>query len=433
MKKVLIITYYWPPTGGSGVQRWLKMSKYLPENGWKPIVYTPENPEGGAVDESLLKDVVKEVVILKKKIWEPFEIYKTITRRKKHEMIGTGFLSEKKSESLTEKLSVWIRGNMFIPDARKFWIRPSIIFLSKYLLNNSVDIIISTGPPHSMHLIAHKISEKFSIPWIADFRDPWTGIDFYDKLHMTKWADKQNRKMENAVLNRANKVITVNWNLANELKKISGRNVDVVTNGFDPDDYSFINKSQISDKFSICHLGSMNKDRNHEIFWQALSQLCNEVTGFKNNLSVELIGATDISVREMVKNYNLTENVEYVKFANHENAITKAAASQILFLPLNHTPNAMGITPTKLFEYLALYRPILCIGPENGDAATIINQSGSGVVVDFNNKEKLHSILQKYFDSFMKKGKLITETKNIEQYSRQMLAKKVVGLFNELL
>ena len=432
LKKVLIITYYWPPTGGSGVQRWLKMSKYFKKNGWEPVVYTPANPEGGALDMSLMKDVPQDLKVIKRKILEPFELYKKLTGRKKGEMIGTGFLSEKETPSFAEKLSVWVRGNFFIPDARMLWVKPSYRFLKRYLKSNPVDLVVSTGPPHSMHLIALKLKEKLNIPWVADFRDPWTGIDFYDQLMLTHWADKRHHRLEQRVLKTADRVVTVNWNLADDLEKIGNRKADVVTNGYDEDDYRFIDKTTLDGNFSICHLGSMNKDRNHEIFWKTLGSLVNENEGFKRKLSVKLIGATDITARNMIKAYGLEKYVEMVKFMEHENALKTAAKAQLLYLPLNNTPNAMGITPTKLFEYLALKRPVLCIGPEQGDAAKIINETGCGVVAGFENGNKLRESLLDYFTQYESNGFITVDSGKIEQYSRRVLANKMSTIFNDL-
>ncbi|MBE9481851.1 MAG: glycosyl transferase family 1, partial [Bacteroidetes bacterium] len=174
MKKVLIITYYWPPSGGAGVQRWLKFVKYLREFGWEPIVYTPENPEAPDIDNSLEKDIPDNLTVIKRKIWEPYTAYKKFIGQEKEQKINAGFLSENKKPKLSENISVWIRGNFFIPDARKFWIKPSVKFLTNYLKNNPVDAMISSGPPHSMHMIALGLKQRLGIPWLADFRDPWT-------------------------------------------------------------------------------------------------------------------------------------------------------------------------------------------------------------------------------------------------------------------
>ena len=190
MKRVLIITYYWPPSGGSGVQRWLKMSKYLPENGWQPVIYTPEDGEFPIIDTSLEKDVCPEAEVVKRPIVEPYTLYKRFVGMRAEEKVKVGFTDESgKQKGWKARLSMWIRGNLFIPDARCWWIRPSVRFLLKYLKDNPVDAIISTGPPHSMHLIALRLKAKLGLPWIADFRDPWTDIDFYNELRLTQWAD----------------------------------------------------------------------------------------------------------------------------------------------------------------------------------------------------------------------------------------------------
>ncbi|NTW26696.1 MAG: glycosyltransferase family 4 protein, partial [Lentimicrobium sp.] len=187
-RRVLIISYYWPPSGGAGVQRWLKFVKYLRESGWEPVVYVPENPEYPAIDESLAKDIPDGIEIIKTPIWEPYSFYKKLIGAGKGERINAGFLSEKKRPGLTEQFSIWLRGNFFIPDARKFWIRPSISFLTRYLEKHPVDAIVSTGPPHSMHMIALGVKKRTGLPWLADFRDPWTNIDFYHELMLTTWA-----------------------------------------------------------------------------------------------------------------------------------------------------------------------------------------------------------------------------------------------------
>ncbi|MBK9488199.1 MAG: hypothetical protein IPO07_04910 [Haliscomenobacter sp.] len=196
MKKFLLITYYWPPAGGGGVMRWVKMTKYIRQYGWEPVVYTPENGETAAFDESLAKEVAPALQVVKTPIWEPYQLYKQFLGRKKEEKIYSGFINEGKKESLAQKVSVFIRGNFFIPDARMFWIKPSIKYLTKYLKEHPVDAIVSTGPPHSMHLIAEGVHKATGIPWVADFRDPWTNIDFYKDLRLTSWADARHKALE---------------------------------------------------------------------------------------------------------------------------------------------------------------------------------------------------------------------------------------------
>lgn len=207
MKKVLIITYYWPPTGGAGVQRWLKFSKYFRSFGWEPVIYTPSNPDFPIFDDTLLHDVPKDLTVLKTAITEPYDIYRKIMRKKKTETVNQGFLSEGKENTWLQAAMIWIRGNFFIPDARMFWIRPSLNYLSEYMKTNAIDAVISTGPPHSMHLIALGLKEKFKLPWIADFRDPWTQIDFYDQLKLSGFADRKHKRLEKTVLTKADREI----------------------------------------------------------------------------------------------------------------------------------------------------------------------------------------------------------------------------------
>ena len=466
MKKVLIITYYWPPSGGAGVQRWLKFVKYLHEFGWEPIVYTPENPEAPAIDNSLLKDIPANLIVLKTKIWEPYNLYKSFIGQKKEDKINAGFLTEKKKPGLAEKISVWIRGNWFIPDARKFWIKPSVEFLSEYLKKNSVDAIVSTGPPHSMHLIALGLKEKLNnmpsgsqVPWLADFRDPWTNIDFYDKLMLTKSSDEKHRQLEKEVLKNADSVVAVGWKMAEDFKKIVDRNIEVITNGYDEDDFPISPlpvrqaglsplleekgttsplaplpeergaKDKLDKNFSISHIGAMNADRNPQLLWAALSELIQENAGLKNDLKINFVGKTDFSVFDDWEKHNLMPFVIKTDYLPHNKITEVMQTSRVLLLAINNTPNSAGVISGKLFEYLAAKRPILAIGPENGDAARIIHETNSGTVIDFRDKEKMKKeILRTYL--LYKEEKLNIAGARIEKYSRKNLTEAISHSLN---
>lgn len=430
MKKVLIITYYWPPSGGAGVQRWLKFVKYLREFGWEPTVYTPENPEAPAIDESLRKDIPKDLTIIKHPIWEPYSLYKKFIGQKKDQKINAGFLSENKKPGLAEKVSVWIRGNMFIPDARKFWIKPSVKFLSDYLKKNPVDVIISTGPPHSMHMIALGIKRKLNIPWLADFRDPWTNIDFYDKLMLTKSADAKHKKMELEVLRAADKIVSVSWNWAKDFEKIHSRDYQVITNGFDEADFNY-GSLNLDEKFTISHIGTMNEDRNPHQFWQALKELLNENDTLKKQLKICLIGKNDISVTQSIQENGLSNFTETTAYMPHDEILKQICTSQILLLPLNDTPNTLGIIPGKIFEYLAAKRPIFAIGNTQGDSARIIEETKAGVICNFKDKEKMKVELKKMFELYLG-GSLKIDSSNIESYSRKNKTAELASILNSL-
>lgn len=431
-KKVLIITYYWPPTGGAGVQRWLKFSKYFTKFGWEPIIYTPSNPDFPINDETLLKDVSPSIKILKTPINEPYDVYRKIMGKKKTETVNQGFLSEGKENKLLQKMMIWVRGNFFIPDARKFWIKPSVKYLTNYLQNNKVDAIISTGPPHSMHLIALGLKQKLNIPWIADFRDPWTQIDFYDQLQLTKFADNKHKKLEKSVLQNANKVVTVSSNWANDLNSLCNRPINVITNGFDAEDFQLMNSESLLPGFLFHHIGALNKDRNPHILWQVLGELCKEKPFFKTDLKLKFTGKTDAAVFDSLKLNGILDNAEKTDYMTHSEVVKLLLKSPVLLLPLNDTPNVLGIVPGKLFEYLAAKRPIFAIGNLSGDSAKIIKETNAGSMVDFKDvegtKQAVLDLYQKY-----KTNQLFINSSSIDKYSRENCAKDYAALLNEII
>lgn len=429
-KKVLIITYYWPPSGGSGVQRWLKFVKYFRDFGWEPVIFKPEKAEYPEIDHSLEKDIPENIETINSPIWEPYQLYKTFTGRSKKEKVQVGFLNEKKKAGRLEKLAIWLRGNIFIPDARKYWIKPGTKALDNWLSENSVDVIVSTGPPHSAHIIAQRVHRKHNIPWLADFRDPWTQIDFYDQLLLSDYADKKHKKMELSVLKEADKVVTVSPHCAIGLNEISGEKIEVITNGYDQDDFT---KSIKFDhlKFSITHLGSMNADRNPKTLWRALAHLGNEIPEFLEHLEIRFIGKTDISVFDSLEQNGLSKYVKNFKYLPHDEALEKASNSAILLLALNDTPNVLSLAPGKLYEYLALHRPVLCTGAPDGDAAKILSNAQSGKAVGFKDLEGTYNQIRQWFESYKNK-ELEVDSTSIDQYSRRSLTKEMGALLDEL-
>jgi len=431
LRRVLVITYYWPPSGGAGVQRWLKFSKYLREFGWEPIIYTPENPEAPSHDFSLLKEIPEGLTIIKTPIWEPYEFYKKLVGMKKGEKVNAGFLSEKKKPAATESFSTWVRGNFFIPDARKYWIKPSVKFLNNYLRENPVEAMVSTGPPHSMHLIALGVKNKLNIPWLADFRDPWTGIDFYDHLKLTTVADKLHHRLEKAVLSKADVVTTVSKNWGKDLESLGQRRIEIVTNGFDTED--FPDSEAILDmKFSLTHIGSLNKDRNPKVLWNTLKEICSENEQFDADLEIKFIGKTDFAVFEHLTELGLTEKVLKIDYMPHKEVTLATSKSQVLMLLINNTPNMAGIIPGKLFEYLASKRPILCIAPIDGDSAEIIRSTGAGQVVEFIDAVSMKRVILEMYSNFQK-GNQQQKAVGIEQYSRRSLTQSIAGLLDTLI
>jgi len=430
VKRVLIISYYWPPSGGAGVQRWLKFTKYLPDYGWKPVIYTPENPEAPVDDPSLLEDIHPQVEVVKRSIWEPYNLYKHFVGMGSGERVNTGFLKENEQSEKKEGISVWIRGNLFIPDARKFWIKPSVRFLRKYLKDHPVDAIISTGPPHSMHLIALELKRHFKLPWIADFRDPWTEIDFYDQLRLSTRSHQKHKSQENSVLKGADRVVVIGNQMAERFKDIARIEATVIPNGYDEADFK--NSPGYSGKeFKIVHVGTMNADRNHPAFWKVISELIGEEPDLTSTLKIQQVGKTDVSVQQYVARFGLQNRVDIESYLPHDQIIPLLQSATVLYLPINNTPNAKSIRTGKIFEYLAAKRPILGIGPVDGDAADVIRECNAGEMIHFDNGTKLKEVLLRWLRLHQQEALLNLET-NASKYSRKGLTAKFSGLLNEI-
>jgi len=430
MKKVLIITYYWIPSGGAGVQRWVKFTKYLRDFGWEPIIYTPENPEFPSIDHSFEKDIPAGITVLKTPIWEPYNVYRKLSG-KKDEAINAGFISENKKQGWKEKLSIWIRGNFLIPDPRRFWINPSVRYLTQYLQTNPVDAIITTGPPHSMHLIGLGLKKNFpTLPWIADFRDPWTNIDFYKDLNLTWFADKMHHRLETKVVRAADCVLVVSQGMKDEFELMKPKQLQVITNGYDESDVQNI-AIELDNKFSISHIGTLNAARNPKTVWKVLSEICAENPGFKNDLRIQLVGKVDFSVLEDIRRFGLQDQLLKIDYLSHNEAIAKQNASQILLLLINQSGNAKGILTGKFFEYLAAKRPIFAVGPTDGDAADVLRETGAGVMVGFLDEISTKQALLDFYNQFTI-NKLSVQSKSVERFSRRSLTGELANLLNSL-
>jgi glycosyltransferase involved in cell wall biosynthesis len=418
--KVLIITYYWPPAGGSGVQRWLKFVKYLQEYGIEPVVYTVDNARYLKEDKTLLDDVPRNTKVLKHSIWEPTDLL--FWKKKKSQKSGISNISQNRFLS-------FIRGNFFIPDPKVFWVNSSVKFLQKYLNSNKVDAIISTGPPHSMHLIAQKLHKKNKLKWIADFRDPWTDLYYNKDFSEQSFAKKKNKILEKLVLKNADCVLTVSESLKEQFS-INARRVEVITNGYDNE--IRIAEDTVLDKlFTISYIGLLPKQSNPKLFFKVLQELCSQNEDFKNDLKLNFIGDISDDVRVEVLKNNLEKNTSFKGYVDHEKAIEFQIKAQVLLLLIPNIEKSKGILTGKLFEYLIAKRPILAIGPEDGDLAEILKETDSGILIDFSNREQLSSEILKFYHQY-KKGNLKVNSKNIGKYHRKELTKKLAFIIKSL-
>ncbi|WP_405381904.1 glycosyltransferase family 4 protein [Maribacter sp. LLG6340-A2] len=422
MKKVLVITYYWPPAGGPGVQRWLKFVKYLKDFDVEPIVYIPENPHYPLVDESFLSEVPKDITVYSHKILEPYR-WASLFSKNKTKRISSGIIKTE-NQSLVEKVLLWVRGNLFIPDARKFWVRPSVKYLTKIIEKEEISSIITTGPPHSVHLIGYHLKQKSAIDWIADFRDPWTTIGYHKKLKLSKRAAQKHKRLESMVLKNADKIIVTSATTKEEFQNLTNQPISVITNGFDREVRL---TSTLDDRFTISHIGSMLTGRNPTNLWKVLSELINQDNDFKKSLLLRFIGVVSDEVLASLALYGLQDNYELVGYVSHQEALAFQDTSQILLLAEIDSVETQGIIPGKLFEYMAAKRPILAIGPKNWEVGSIINETSAGRIFEYTNEIELKDVLLSWFEKY-KDGELSISSSGIETYSRRELTRKLSEL-----
>lgn len=425
-KKLLIITYYFPPAGGPGVQRWLKFVKYLPEFGVQPIVYVPENPTYPIIDEGLVDQISDKAIILKNKIWEPYQLASVFSKNKTKK-ISSGIFPHKKKQTFLDKTFLWIRGNIFIPDARVFWVKPSVAYLEKYIKENNIDTIVTSGPPHSLHLIGLELKEKLNVKWFADFRDPWTTIGYHKALRLSGYAAKKHKTLEHKVLNTADTIIVTSKTTKTEFQAITNKPISVITNGYDIEN---VEKQTLDTKFTLAHIGSFLSDRNPKFLWECLVELLQEIPDFKSHLEIKLIGAVSQEVLDAIAAFNLNDYLNLLGYVSHREAIAHQKKSQVLLLIEINSEDTKSIIPGKLFEYMVSNRPIIAIGPNGSDFADIIKETNTGVFFDYSEKAKLKSVILDFYNQFLE-GKLQSHGVGLQQYSRKSLTKQLAQLISE--
>tara|TARA_B110000211_G_scaffold83586_1_gene97829 strand:+ start:2083 stop:3378 length:1296 start_codon:yes stop_codon:yes gene_type:complete len=407
LKRVLIISYYWPPAGGISVIRPLKLAKYISEFGWDPIVCTAENPHFPFEDENAAKDIPKNLEVLKVPIVEPYEIYKKLTGQKQKSALADVIQNAPK-RSFLHNLSVWIRGNFFIPDARCLWIKPVVNELTKYLKENPIDAIITTGPPHSVNRIGYLLNKKLQIPWLADFQDPWTQVDYYKHFKISKWAHRRHRKMENQIFDNADLITIVSNSWKTDLESIGASNVEVVPLGYDTTDFS--ENIKLNSNFTLTHLGLLGEDRNPTILIEVIADLCKHDENFSKHFRLQLVGIVNDRLKNLVNKLDLSEQVFFIGQVNRDEALEIMQASQLLLLLLNKAENVGGRIPGKVFEYFGARRPVLSLGPNNTDIEKMLSESGAGVNIDYSDKIQLKSYLLNQLNRFLNEG--INSTSN---------------------
>ncbi|MDD2491863.1 MAG: glycosyltransferase [Bacteroidales bacterium] len=434
-RRVLIIAYYWPPSGGSGVQRWLKFTKYLRDFGWEPVIYTPANPEYMALDNSLQSEIPEGVQVVKREILEPYSIYRALTGKKKGE-IKPGFINSGGGASL------FIRSNLFVPDPKCLWIYPSRRFLKKWLRDNPVDAIVSTGPPHSMHLIAKGVAKSLRIPWIADFRDPWTKMFTFKYMKYSAPVKALHSMLERRVVRGADVVLTVTSTIARELEEVrigsaAGKGgeadrlkVPVITNGYDPADFPE-GTTKLDKEFSITYTGLFVKSQNPVILWGILSKWVKQDPDFASVLKIRLVGHTDGTILQSIEEAELTPYLERIDYMSHDKVTELQSSSQLLLLSGGMEPESRGILTGKFFEYLAARRPIIGFGPKGGDMDIALGESEGGAMFDYDDERGARRWLEDRYAEYLAGG-IPPADGNIENYSRRELTRRLALILDEI-
>ncbi len=421
LKKVLIITYYWPPSGGAGVQRWLKFSKYLPENGWEPIILTvdPAFSSYPQIDESLEKEINPELKVFRTKSREFYSFYKKISKNN----IPYGGFSNENKKSIIQNIAKFIRGNIFIPDPRRGWIKYAYRKASELIKTYDIDTVVTTSPPHSTQLIGLKLKRKHKIKWIADLRDPWTDIYYYNQFNHTKVAVAIDRNYERKVISNSDIITTVSEDLkrifSSKVDLLSADKIHVIPNGYDEEDFKIKVENDETRKI-ITYTGTISDKYEIDSFIEAVNSLDKDS---KDNLIVRFIGNVAGAIYEKIK--NIETKVEFIDYVPHSQAIEYMLKSNMLLLIIPNVENNKGIVTGKFYEYLATGNTVLAIGPKGGDLDKIINETGCGKLFDYKQATKIRSYISEQLS-----GRPIEISTN-SKYSRESLTKELAQLMHK--
>ena len=424
MKRVLVIAYYWPPSGGSGVQRWVKFVKYLPAEGWEPVVFAPLNADYPSLDPSFEAEVPASVEVLRGPIWEPYAAYRKLTGAKSTQVteISSG------EKTWKQRLSLWIRANCFVPDPRVGWVKPSVKRLKEYLAGHPVDAIVTTGPPHSVHLIGECLHRDLGIPWIPDFRDPWSKMYYLKYLPMTRSTWRRLRAMEKRVLDSCSTVLSCTPLMQEDFRSMTSTPVACITNGYDEEDFSGPAPSA-DGRFNLVHTGLFAADGNPFALWKVLGEMASACPAFRAALRIRLVGKVDREVVEALS----AAGLEAVLMGpqDHAAAVREQRAATVLLLPLRNDPEYRPILPGKLFEYLAARRPVLGIGQPDGAMAQVLSATRAGVTVNWEDETGLRAFLADAWQQF-RSGGVPATAGDIGPYSRRATARQLALLLEQV-
>lgn len=425
-RKVLYITYYWPPSGGAGVQRSLKMARYLPEFGVEPIVLTvdAESATYPVEDPSLLAEVSSKLRVVRTGSFEPLQVLSRLVGGKNK--VPYGGFANKDKERWTQKILRFVRGNFFLPDARKGWVRYALRAAGRIIREEQIDTVVISSPPHSSQLIGLALKQRFpNIRWIADLRDPWTDIYYYPDLLHTGLARSIDRKLERKVLEKCDCVLVVSQDIkrlfAAKSERLDPDKIHVIPNGFDPSDFD-ADILPPADVFRITYVGTLAESYRPEVFFKVLSRL--RKSGLEKPLRLRFVGSTHAVVDPLLKQYELDDITEFAGHVPHREATRYMQSGNALLLVIPDVAQANGILTGKLFEYIGAGRPIIGLGPKEGDASAILQETGAGKMFEREEEELLLQFLRQIIDH----APIPAAAKRSEAYSRKALAQALARI-----
>ena len=428
MKKVLIITYYWPPSGGAGVQRWVKLVKYMTQENIMPYVLTvnEESASYMQLDSSLIDEVPQEAQVYKTKSFEPINYYAKFVGKSN---VPTAGFSNVNNEKFSQKIINSIRSNLFVPDPRRGWNKYAYEKAVELIRKENISTVVTTSPPHSTQLIGLKLQEKLGIRWVADLRDPWTDIYYYGILGHSLLSKSLDRYYEKKVLVHANLVLTVSKQLKKLLiqksDKIIPEKIRLLPNGFDHEDFLDVKKSK-SELFTICYTGTMSKEYKPDSFFNLLQELNDK----KSNILLRFVGIVSDDIKNLVIQKGIRH--EFIPYVEHSDVLKYQVDANLLLLVIPDVNHSKGILTGKLFEYLATGNCIFCIGPADGDAAEIINRCASGKTFERDDKQGMSQYLADQIKAY-EQDKLFEFNKTeVAKFSRKEQAGQLSRMLNEL-
>lgn len=436
MKRFLFVTYYFPPAGGPSVQRIIRIIQHMTGMGWEPVVLTVKNGDYTSLDPSLEKVIPPQVNIIRTDIFEPYNFYRFFLGKKKDDKIPLAVLSSHKKAGWKEKIANFIRANFFIPDGRIGWHRFGVKAGVHAIKENAdIKLILSSGPPHTVHLIARKIAQKTGLPFVADFRDPWVNIEFYSEIKRSALTVAMDHWLEGKVIRDAAATIAVSPGCL-DLITHGHKNTDrsrfhIIYNGFDPEAFPARIPKPLKDKFTITYIGNLPYSRFTPAFYQAIRDLNINSHISPDSFQLRFYGNIDSAARSEIDSYEISDMVRFNKFIPHESAIEKICESHLLLLVINNSATKKAIVTGKLFEYLASQRHIVAVGPIDGDAAKILQETGVGSIFDYDDIAGMKEFLLTHYSNWQKGNWQPTDTRKIDTYSRAEQLKILHTIFEE--